>query len=175
MFVPIKEISNSPGLWKSFRGAEEFFCSDVQLEGPIQLDLKLTNAGTRILVQGDVTTKAIVECARCNEDFALELEIPVEESFVPEGSPEADVEGIEAFDVLTYMEDRVVLDEMLRQNILAAVPMKPVCRQGRCEGLCDQCGANLNTDPCRCERDEIDPRWAGLKKIQKNSAKPSLN
>lgn len=176
MFVQIKEIRESAGLWKSFVSEEEFECSDCRLDGPLKLDLKLTNAGTRILVQGTVWAQVKVECARCNEDYSFPLEVEIEESFIPADSPEADVSGLDALEVLTYMEDRIVLDEMLRQNLLAAVPLQPVCRERQCQGLCDQCGANLNTEPCDCEKEDIDPRWAALGEIQKRSAaKPSLN
>lgn len=157
------------------RATEELEVADLQVEGAVTVDLKLTNAETRILVQGKARGEVLVECARCDEEFALPLEIEIEEGFVPEDSPEADVEGLDEYEVLTYKEDRIVLDEMLRQNFLAAVPMQPICRNGHCKGMCDQCGANLNNETCDCEEDEIDPRWAALKEIKQRSSNPSLN
>ncbi len=154
---------------------EEFCCSDFRLAGPVTLALKLTNAETRILVQGRARGEVLVECARCNEEFSLFLDLEIEENFVPEDSPEAKVSGIDAFEILTYKEDRVVLDEMLRQNFLAAVPIQPICSGGECRGMCDQCGATLNEAPCNCVEEEIDPRWAALSEIQNRSSKPSLN
>jgi DUF177 domain-containing protein len=175
VYVRINEIQQGAGMWMSHQTEEEFQCSDFRLVGLVALDLKLTNAETRILVQGAASGEVLVECARCNEEFPLPLQLEIEESFVPDDSPEADVRGIDAFEVLTYKEDRVVLDEMLRQNFLAAVPMQPICRESSCKGMCDQCGANLNSDKCDCEEEEIDPRWAVLSEIQKRSSKPSLN
>jgi len=157
------------------RATEELEVADLQVEGGVTVDLKLTNAETRILAQGKANGEVLVECARCDEEFALPLEIEIEEGFVPEDSPEADVEGLDEYEVLTYKEDRIVLDEMLRQNFLAAIPMQPICRNGHCKGMCDQCGANLNNETCDCEKDEIDPRWAALKEIKQRSSNPSLN
>lgn len=176
MFVQIKEILGGAGLWKQYSNSEELACPDLATQGPVSLDVRLTNAGTRILVQGRIQANVMVECARCGESYPLPMDLEVEEYFVPSDSPEAEVKGLDILEVLTYQEDRIVLDEMLRQNFLAAVPMQAVCRDGACQGLCDQCGADLNQGPCGCDKEEIDPRWAGLSELQKRKASgPSLN
>lgn len=176
MFVQIKEIQQSAGLWKDYNNVEELACPDLHTQGPVTINLRLTNAGTRILVQGRIQAQILVECARCNESFPLPMDLEVEEYFVPTDSPEADIKGLDVLEVLTYQEDRIVFDEMLRQNFLAAVPMQAVCRDGHCSGLCDQCGADLNQGPCGCDQEDIDPRWAGLSELQKRKASgPSLN
>lgn len=175
MFVQIKEIQ-SPGLWIDYKNVEDLVSEDLTTEGPVEVDLRLTNAGTRILVQGQIRTKVMVECARCGESFPLPIDMRVEEYFVHTDSPEADVTGIDVLEVLTYKEDRVVLDEMLRQSFIAAVPMQAFCRDGDCAGLCDQCGSDLNQGPCGCQKEDIDPRWAKLGDYQKRQASgPSLN
>jgi uncharacterized protein len=51
--------------------------------------------------------------------------------------------------------------EVIRQNALLAIPMKPLCKED-CAGLCSQCGKDLNTKQCKCIKQEIDPRWAKL-------------
>ena len=158
-----------------YEAKEELQCSDLRFSGPISVSLKLTNAETRILAQGTAEGNALLGCARCDEDFSLPLTVEMEEYFVPEDSSEADVEGIDAFEILTYKEDQVDLDEMLRQNFLAAIPMQPTCRKGGCKGMCDKCGTNLNDGPCDCKEDEIDPRWAVLREIQNRGSDPSLN
>lgn len=159
----------------TYQTEDELACTELEFVGPVSLSLKLTNAETRVLVQGRASAKVKTVCARCTEEFSLPLEAELEESFVPEDSPEADVSGIDVYEVLTYKEDRVPLDEMLRQNFVAAVPMQPICRGGDCKGLCDQCGCNLNIDSCDCKKEEIDPRWAALGELKKKSTKPSLN
>lgn len=158
-----------------YEAEDEIKTSDLKIDGLVELKLKLTNAETRILVQGTAKATVILDCARCSEEFKLPLEVELEENFVPVTSPEADASGIDAYEVLTYKEDRLYIDEMLRQNFLAAVPMQPICRDGKCKGMCDQCGANLNTDTCSCEKEEIDPRWVALNEIKNRGSKPSLN
>lgn len=176
MFVRIKDILPSPGLWKDYSNSEEIDCSELATAGPIEVNLHLTNAGTRILVQGRVEASIIVECSRCNDSFPLPLDLEIEEFFLHADSPEANVEGLDALDILTYKEERIVLDEMLRQNFLAAIPMQPLCHSGSCLGLCDQCGTNLNESSCSCAKEELDPRWASLSELHKRHASnPGLN
>jgi len=47
------------------------------------------------------------------------------------------------------------------EQIQLAIPGRLLCRPD-CRGLCPQCGADRNTEPCRCEERTIDPRWAAL-------------
>ncbi len=56
------------------------------------------------------------------------------------------------------------LTEVIRQNLLLAMPMYPVCRS-KCKGLCPHCGQNWNEAPCDCTLEEIDPRLAVLKQL----------
>lgn len=43
------------------------------------------------------------------------------------------------------------LDQQVYENLMASMPMRILCRDD-CKGLCPGCGANLNIEPCRCER-----------------------
>jgi uncharacterized protein len=44
--------------------------------------------------------------------------------------------------------------------------MKPVCQKA-CKGLCEQCGANLNEDPCNCQPRSLDPRLEPLLELKR--------
>jgi uncharacterized protein len=57
------------------------------------------------------------------------------------------------------------LTEVVRQNLLLAIPQHPLCRT-RCLGLCPTCGKNWNEGPCHCVHDETDPRWDALKNLR---------
>jgi uncharacterized protein len=59
------------------------------------------------------------------------------------------------------------LDRHMRDIINFEVPMKPLCRE-LCEGLCPECGTNLNVERCTCIQRDVDPRWAELKKLRGN-------
>jgi len=48
-----------------------------------------------------------------------------------------------------YQGDHVELAPMLREHVILAAPMQPLCREN-CAGLCARCGKDLNEGPCQC-------------------------
>jgi uncharacterized protein len=66
-----------------------------------------------------------------------------------------------------YSGDMIDLDEILREQIILALPMYPRCVE-ECRGLCPVCGVDLNKETCDCQRDEVDPRLAVLKTLTKH-------
>ena len=57
---------------------------------------------------------------------------------------------------------------ILINNFLMNVSGKYLCKED-CKGLCSKCGQDLNVGECNCSDEEIDPRWAALAEIMKNS------
>ena len=57
------------------------------------------------------------------------------------------------------------LEDVLREQVLLAVPLKVVCRDD-CKGLCPSCGVNRNAESCSCAPPLGDPRWSALKDIR---------
>ena len=60
------------------------------------------------------------------------------------------------------MGDILDLTEVLQDNLLLGIPMKILCQED-CAGFCSLCGQDLNEGQCQCEKDDLDPRLAGLK------------
>jgi len=55
----------------------------------------------------------------------------------------------------------------IRDNILLDVPLVLLCNEG-CKGICSECGSDLNTNQCECQKEgEVDPRFAVLKTFKK--------
>ena len=70
-----------------------------------------------------------------------------------------------------YSEGALDVIDMLREQFVLVLPMKPLCAQS-CRGLCPDCGANLNRTECGCKPVWDDPRLAplkGLLKIEKEN------
>ena len=65
----------------------------------------------------------------------------------------------------TYSGEEVVLDDLVREQILLGVPSYPLCRED-CAGLCPRCGQDLNRGRCECDTAPVDPRLAKLKSIK---------
>ncbi|HEY3997963.1 MAG TPA: DUF177 domain-containing protein [Candidatus Xenobia bacterium] len=168
--LDIRDIKKALGVHMRVSETERLLLEGVDLVGPVHFDLKLTNAGSRILVEGIVEATARVQCARCVETFDLHEKIDIHEEFLPSGSeelPKGPDLHPEELSVFIYDEDRIDIEEVIRQNIIAALPIQPLCRPD-CGGLCTVCGVNRNETPCQCETKTVDPRWKGLEKfIQK--------
>ncbi|MBN1225748.1 MAG: DUF177 domain-containing protein, partial [Deltaproteobacteria bacterium] len=78
----------------------------------------------------------------------------------------------EDLDIGFYKEGIIDLTEVVREQILLAVPMIPICKED-CKGLCPYCGQNLNQCKCVCAGKTIDPRWSKLQNLVSKKTIPS--
>lgn len=114
-------------------------------------EVSLMRTDRSILVRGTFASEAEVSCSRCLAVFGSPLVLNIEEEFFPtvdviSGAPLAvPDEGVFTID-RQHMLD---LTEAVRQYMLLALPMKPLCHDD-CAGLCPDCGQNLNLGPCAC-------------------------
>lgn len=98
-------------------------------------------------------------CDRCGETTRRECPRTFSHVLVRELSSEQDDDAFVA-----VPEERLDLDELLREDILLDLPSKFLCSPD-CKGLCPRCGKNLNEGPCGCDSREIDPRLEILKSL----------
>ncbi len=133
----------------------------------VQGEIRLTRTDRGILVKGTLHTEVEVTCSRCLSLFNCPLALNIEEEYFPitdvvSGAPLPLPEEPVCFTI----DEHHVLDltEAIRQYVLLAIPMKPLCRED-CTGLCTSCGHNLNQEPCNCPPQGTDPRWSELSKL----------
>ena len=68
-------------------------------------------------------------------------------------------------------EDIIDITEDVREEILLSVPSRFKCSDD-CKGLCPGCGADLNTEPCRCKKKKTkepkkdDHTWDALNNLK---------
>ncbi|MGW0510910.1 YceD family protein [Streptomyces olivaceoviridis] len=134
---------------------------------PMELELRLESVMEGVLVTGTARATAEGECVRCLEPVELELEADFQEMFT---YPDADDRGrviaepgddAEDDEDRLFVEDGLIdLEPVLRDAVVLALPMQPVCQEG-CPGLCSECGARLADDPDH-HHDAVDIRWAAL-------------
>lgn len=130
---------------------------------PISVDVFLVKTEKAVLATGRITAPVAFECVRCLREFPASLDIPLSTQFVPPPqlpSGEHPMPPDEAEDYY-YRDDVIVLDDLVREEVLLAVPFNPQCR-AECLGLCPQCGQDLNRGRCACAPPP-DPRWAVLR------------
>ena len=139
--------------------------SDAAVEG------SATRKGGQVRLRGTIQTEVELLCDRCLAPERAPLAVEFDTSFVPQEVEAVKAENVElqAEDLIlaSYEGDAVDLDELVREQVLLALPSRHLCGED-CKGLCQQCGANLNEKDCSCEQGEADPRWAALADLKKD-------
>ena len=117
-----------------------------------------------IRVLGDFSTELEARCARCVEPVATQIggdfDLLYRPLGVDAGKDERSISEAET-EIGYYSGDGIELQDVLREQILLALPARIVCSEN-CRGLCARCGKNLNVESCACEEEPPDPRWAAL-------------
>lgn len=126
----------------------------VRQTAPLLVHAIAELAADGIRVRGQLQTQLERECDRC----VTPVKIPISRDFDLIYRPVASIareEEIEIsgddLDVGFYAGAGVELADLVREQVILSVPMKLVC-SADCKGFCPGCGANLNTEQCRCER-----------------------
>ena len=118
--------------------------TDVAIVGPIACTVTAVRVFDELLVDGSIRARMRSRCSRCGESLEADVEEP---SFHYDCRIEKGTEFVD-------------LTEEIRESILLAFPVHPVCRTD-CRGLCPQCGANRNRRSCRCKPQD-NARWTAL-------------
>jgi uncharacterized protein len=121
----------------------------------IDLDLRLESVMEGVLVSGTATAPLTGECGRCLEPVTDTLTVDLQELFVYADSDDQDE------DVSRMEGDLLDLEPVLRDAVVLALPLTPLCRED-CSGLCAVCGERLDDLPAGHTHDAPDPRWAAL-------------
>src|SRR5262249_43583575 len=103
------------------------------------------------------------ECVRCLEPVTATVTVELMELYAyPERDRAAADEGADEEDEVGRLAgDLIDLEPRLRDAVLLALPLQPVC-QADCPGLCAGCGVRLADAPPDHSHDQLDPRWAAL-------------
>lgn len=111
-----------------------------------------------LVLQADFSAETTVMCVRCLQDFNQELDWSFTELYAFDKRSETE-------SGLILPEDgHINLAEMLREYALLEVPISPICKPD-CQGLCTECGQNLNEMDCGHSPEENDSPFAKLKDL----------
>jgi uncharacterized protein len=114
------------------------------------LEVELFRDHEDVHVRGRLRGTLELPCARCVEPARVPIDVKLDAMYVREGSVDdeaepADVEALlEEPDRFEHDGKEVVLDELVREALIAELPISCLCKPD-CKGLCPQCGANQNT------------------------------
>ena len=131
---------------------------EIDDDAQVTVDAFRVDEGWMLNVRGTLTVR--LRCDRCLEPATLPLSL----SFQAEAAEDA--ASVEEDDLLLPMNrDTVDISERVREHIILALPLKVLCRPD-CQGLCPQCGQDLNQGSCDCDTTDLDPRLEGLAELK---------
>ncbi|GAB2931253.1 YceD family protein [Streptomyces mayteni] len=136
----------------------------------LDVELRMESVMEGVLVTGTARAPLAGECVRCLEPLTLEVEADFQEMYsYPDlesqygrSAEPADEERDE--ETLYLQADLFDLEPVLRDAVVLALPLQPVCRDD-CPGLCPDCGARLADDPDHQHDEAVDIRWAALREF----------
>lgn len=140
----------------------------LRLLHPVNVDLELQKHPDHVRVMGIIRGSLQLGCHRCLDSFEYALEEPVDVFLMEEEkAPKTEETELaeEELDVEFFDGEVIDIDRLVAEHIFLALPFKALCSEN-CQGLCPQCGANLNKGPCPCEKKRGESPFSHLKTIR---------
>jgi len=159
-------IADIPDEGLSLDIEEKLNIQDIPVSAPVTARLELNKTRQEIIISGMVSAELDLQCSRCLNDFKRKLDIPVNVVYHPidEIGMETHALKDDELDLGFYSGDELDLQELLKEQLLLNIQMKPLCDEN-CKGICPNCGADLNVAECNCKKREVDPRLEVLKNL----------
>jgi uncharacterized protein len=134
--------------------------ASFQVSLPEGVSLEVDRVAGGYLVKVSLEARVYGPCLRCLKETRLDIHAEQQE-FAP-----TTTEAWDRSELSQFITDLVVdVDALAREALVLALPFQPLCDQA-CKGLCPQCGADLNLEVCHCHAEEVDPRWAVLRRLK---------
>jgi uncharacterized protein len=164
--------------------------TDVSIRGALAIGLDLRAVDRTICVTGVVEGTAVRQCVRCLKNFDDSMAFSIHVAYEREAkatptaakrtdprqrkeTPALDAEPEEPNDDLYYYAgDHLELAPMLREQLILASPMHPLCSDA-CLGLCPRCGKDLNEGPCHCGEEPTGSPFQVLRTMKEKLRDPT--
>jgi len=172
MFLSVKELEV-----RKIRFDETFAPGKIDFtEEDLEQSLSLHATGAaelveeseaQIRIQGTYSVEMAAQCDRCLGRARFPLNAGFDLYYRPASdiAREEEVEIDEGDAEMGFYEGGgLELEDVLREQILLALPMQRVCSEA-CKGICPVCGKNRNETACDCHVQKIDDRWGALRNL----------
>jgi uncharacterized protein len=142
-----------------------------------ELDVRLSKSGNDVVVHGTIAADLVVPCSRCLEPAKVPVREEIGVLAVPgagatrrrerdkrnEGDDDDESAGDGEADIIPYDGDVLVLDDLVRDELLLGIPMIPLCSEA-CPGIRPE--RSPSSDASGSPEDEIDPRLRPLLRLK---------
>jgi uncharacterized protein len=169
MRLDLRDIIHEPGGVKKFEFtmnlSELDFYGDHPIVEPVLAQGQVVNRAGLLLLEADVSSNLHLHCDNCGKPFQRVKTVKVQRMLATELQDEEDD------DIILLDGTGLDVGEVLTEEFVLEMDTKNLCRED-CKGICPGCGADLNTEPCKCKPD-IDPRLSALAALLEGEANSS--
>lgn len=141
---------------------------ELALNQPLRIRTKVYRANDKYIIEGNFKGIIDVSCDRCLKTFSREIMDDFRSVLTqpPAEIKESEIELLEEDMEISFIKgDEIDLAEIVREHLFLSLPVKSICKED-CQGLCPNCGIDLNTEKCDCDKASGHPGFAGLKKLK---------
>ncbi len=172
MFLDVKELTvRKIRIRKSYApGTVDYHTGEFRQVEPLEVRATAELVEGHIRIDGSLHTRLELVCARCLETVLEEVSRDFDLYYRPMVSIAREEEvhlKTDDTEIGFFEGDGLFLADVLAEQVILTLPMKVICRSD-CRGLCPHCGANLNSEECRCETHAGDPRMAPLARLKQD-------
>ena len=161
-----KSVETFPVLAEMVAGGE------CEFPVPIRTALRALRIGDLIEIDGDIETSVRLPCSRCLQPFKTPLKSRFALTYmrratdVIEDTEAREVElSAEDMGIVYFQGEKINLKDTIQEQVVMEFPLRALCKQD-CKGLCPKCGADLNEDPCDCDRRSSPGKFAVLENLK---------
>ena len=173
MFFSVKELElRKVRFDETFQGGQiDFTGENLEQRTPLHAagsaELVPHSEG-ELRIQGRYTVEMASQCDRCLGSARFPLDARFDLFYRPASfiarEEEVGIDEGEA-EIGFYENGGIGLEEILREQVLLALPMQRVCSDD-CKGICPVCGKNRNETACDCKIESHDDRWGALRSLE---------
>jgi uncharacterized protein len=177
--IHLEELSEKIQLFTFFEEPEKFSslveinaAGECEFFDPLDIRLGVRRIGRMVAVEGRLSTKVRMSCNRCLKGFVSDLKSRFYLTYTSDMPPQRESEGddgvelrAEEMGLILFKGEEIDMRDAVQSEIVMAIPIKPLCAED-CQGLCPQCGSDLNEGDCGCKPKSVDPRLAILKRLR---------
>lgn len=124
---------------------------------------------TQVEMSGTLQVTPVINCDRCLVSYPYPIDSSFHILFETSETENWQLKEVECtateMDTIFLDEPVVDCDDVLRQQVLLALPQKKICSP-QCKGICSRCGANRNVASCDCENISADSPFAVLARLK---------